>query len=42
MGAIGVAGIGWSQWLRIIWRLELLFLAMASAAVAIAVGTGYV
>lgn len=42
MGAIGVAGIGWSQWLRIIWRLELVFLAMASAAVAIAVGTGYV
>ena len=42
MGAIGVAGIGWSQWLRIIWRLELAFLAMASAAVAIAVGTGYV
>lgn len=42
MGAIGVAGIGWSQWLRIIWRLELLFLAMASAAVALAVGIGYV
>ncbi|MBW8366675.1 MAG: putative basic amino acid antiporter YfcC [Arenimonas sp.] len=42
MGAIGVAGIGWSQWLRIIWRLELLFLAMASAAVAVAVGIGYV
>ncbi len=42
MGAIGVAGIGWSQWLRMIWRLELLFLAMASAAVAIAVAIGYV
>ena len=42
MGAIGVAGISWSQWLRIIWRLELLFLAMASAAVALAVGIGYV
>jgi uncharacterized ion transporter superfamily protein YfcC len=42
MGAIGVAGIGWSQWLRIIWRLELLFLAMASAAVALAVAIGYV
>ena len=42
MGAIGVAGIGWSQWLRMIWRLELLFLAMASAAVALAVAIGYV
>ena len=42
MGAIGVAGIGWGQWLRIIWRLELVFVAMASGAVALAVGIGYV
>ena len=42
MGAIGVAGIGWGEWLRIIWRLELLFLAMASIAVAIAVAIDYV
>ena len=42
MGAIGVAGLGWTRWLRIIWKLELLFLAMASAAVALAVGIGYV
>jgi len=42
MGAIGVAGLGWSQWIRIIWRFELLLLAMASAFVAVAVGVGYV
>lgn len=41
IGAIGVAGIGWSQWLRIIWRLELLLLGLAAVFVAIAVGTGY-
>lgn len=42
MGAIGVAGLGWSQWIRIIWRFELLLLALASACVALAVGVGYV
>lgn len=42
MGAIGVAGLGWSQWIRMIWRFELLLLAMASAFVAVAVGVGYV
>lgn len=41
IGAIGVAGIGWSQWLRIIWRFELLLLGLAAVFVAIAVGTGY-
>lgn len=41
IGAIGVAGIGWSQWLRMIWRFELLLLGLAAAMVAIAVGTGY-
>ena len=41
IGAIGVAGISWAQWLRIIWRFELLLLAMAAGMVALAVGIGY-
>ena len=41
IGAIGVAGIAWSQWLRIIWRFALLLMGLAAAVVAIAVGTGY-
>jgi len=41
MGAIGVAGIGWTEWLRIVWKLVLLFLGMAMLSVAIAVGIGY-
>lgn len=41
MGAIGVAGIAWSEWLGIIWKLVLLFLGMAMVFVAIAVGIGY-
>ncbi|MFY2763814.1 putative basic amino acid antiporter YfcC [Arenimonas sp. MALMAid1274] len=42
MGAIGVAGIGWGQWLRMVWKLVLVFMLMASAAVALAVAIGYV
>ena len=41
MGAIGVAGIGWGEWLRMIWRLFVLFMAMAAATVALALGVGY-
>lgn len=41
MGAIGVAGLGWAEWIRIIWRFELLLLGLAAACVAIAVGIGY-
>jgi uncharacterized ion transporter superfamily protein YfcC len=41
MGAIGVAGLAWGQWIRIIWRLFLLLMLMASAFVALAVGIGY-
>jgi len=41
MGAIGVAGLSWIQWLRIIWRFELLLIALAAAFVALAVLTGY-
>jgi uncharacterized ion transporter superfamily protein YfcC len=41
MGAIGVAGLAWGQWIRIIWRLFVLLMLMASAFVALAVGIGY-
>lgn len=41
MGAIGVAGLGWTQWLRAIWKLELMLLATGAVFVAIAVLTGY-
>ncbi len=41
MGAIGVAGLSWMQWLRIIWRFELALIALAAAFMALAVFTGY-
>jgi len=41
MGAIGVAGLGWLAWVRIILRLVLLLLALAAATIALAVGIGY-
>lgn len=40
IGAIGVAGISWTQWLRVIWRFELLLLACGALFVALAVLTG--
>jgi uncharacterized ion transporter superfamily protein YfcC len=42
MGAIGVAGLGWLAWVRIIFRFMLLLMAMSALTVAIAVGVGYV
>lgn len=42
MGAIGVAGLGWSEWVRMIWKFWLLLIGMASAFVALAVAIGYV
>lgn len=42
MGAIGVAGLSWLAWIRIIGRLVLGLLAMAALAIAVAVGIGYV
>jgi uncharacterized ion transporter superfamily protein YfcC len=41
MGAIGVAGVSWSRWLRAIWKFELIVIAMAATAVAYAATTGY-
>lgn len=41
MGAIGVARVSWTQWLKAIWKLELGLLLLASAFVTYAVLTGY-
>lgn len=41
MGAIGVAGLSWTQWLRIVWRLELALITLAAAFIALAVFSGY-
>ena len=41
MGAIGMAGLNWLQWLRIIWRFELLLAACAALWIAISIGIGY-
>jgi uncharacterized ion transporter superfamily protein YfcC len=41
IGATGVAGLSWAEWLRIVWRFELLLLAMAAGFVALGVLTGY-
>jgi len=42
MGAIGVAGLGWLAWVRIIFRFILLLMALSALTVALAVGIGYV
>jgi uncharacterized ion transporter superfamily protein YfcC len=41
MGAIGVAGLGWLAWVRIILRFMLLLMALATATVALAVAISY-
>lgn len=41
MGAIGVAGVSWSRWLRAIWKFELILIAIAATAVAYAATSGY-
>jgi uncharacterized ion transporter superfamily protein YfcC len=41
MGAIGVAGLGWVAWVRIVLRFVLLLMALSALAVAIAVGIAY-
>ena len=41
MGAIGMAGLDWLAWLRLIWRFELCLLAAAASSVALAVLVGY-
>lgn len=42
MGAIGVAGLGWLTWVRIIFRFILLLMALSALTVALAIGIGYV
>ncbi|QYK04064.1 putative basic amino acid antiporter YfcC [Shewanella zhangzhouensis] len=41
MGCLGVVKISFGQWLKLIWRLQLLLMTLASVAVGIAVYTGY-
>ncbi|WP_397573900.1 putative basic amino acid antiporter YfcC [Silanimonas sp.] len=41
MGAIGVAGLGWLAWIRIIFRFILLLMALSALTVALAIGIGY-
>jgi uncharacterized ion transporter superfamily protein YfcC len=41
MGAIGVAGVPWTAWIRAIWRFELMLLAGGMLAIAIAVLIGF-
>jgi uncharacterized ion transporter superfamily protein YfcC len=42
MGALGVAGLDWTRWIRVIWRLELLLLGLGAVFITIAMGIGYV
>jgi len=42
MGAIGVAGLSWLAWVRIIFRFILLLMALSALTVALAIGIGYV
>lgn len=40
MGVIGVAGLTWARWIRAIWRLALILLALSIGTVAVAVVVG--
>ena len=40
MGAIGVAGLQWTQWIRLIWRFALVLLMLGAVFVALGVLTG--
>lgn len=40
MGALGVAGIGWVQWLRILWRFMLAIMVLAAGFIALGVLAG--
>ncbi len=41
MGAIGIAGLTWTQWLVIVWRFELVLVTLSALFIAFAVLTGY-
>ena len=41
MGALGIAGVSYTQWIARIWRFELLLLAAAAVTVGVAVLIGY-
>lgn len=40
MGVIGVAGLNWTQWVRIIWRFVLLLFGLGATFIAIAIIVG--
>jgi uncharacterized ion transporter superfamily protein YfcC len=42
MGALGVAGLGWAGWLRVVWSIALAVWLAAAGFVALAVAIGYV
>ncbi|PIQ36454.1 MAG: hypothetical protein COW59_12560 [Lysobacterales bacterium CG17_big_fil_post_rev_8_21_14_2_50_64_11] len=41
MGALGVAGVSWTHWLRCTWKLTLLLLLIAALGIAVASEIGY-
>jgi uncharacterized ion transporter superfamily protein YfcC len=41
MGAIGMAGLNWLDWIRMIWKFFALVMALGAAAIAFAVISGY-
>ncbi len=41
MGVLGVAGLNWVQWIKLIWRFALLLLLMGGGFVALGVLTGF-
>ncbi|QSX39943.1 putative basic amino acid antiporter YfcC [Shewanella cyperi] len=41
MGCLGVVKISFAQWLGLIWRLQLILMTLACAAIGVAVYTGY-
>ena len=41
MGALGVAGLGWTQWIKMIWRFAVLLILMGAAFVALGVLIGF-
>ena len=41
MGALGMAGLGWTQWIKLIWRFALVLMLMGAAFVAIGVLIGF-
>ena len=41
IGCLGAVKLGWGDWLKVIWRFQLLLLLMSVAAIVIAVPIGF-